>query len=163
MVGRAGATRTLNRRFWRPVRCQLRHCPSSCCNSRGYPVSRGVHSHHGRCTASQCTACTRAGLTGSDPYYPPAVWATRVSRVNQRDLRKLPKAHLHLHCTGSMRPETLRELAEEQGRRLPESLRQATATPDSLRLPATKRGWFRFQQLYDAARALVRDEAAMRR
>src|SRR5699024_12600203 len=62
-----------------------------------------------------------------------------------------------------MRPETLRELAEEQGRRLPESLRQATATPDSLRLPATKRGWFRFQQLYDAARALVRDEAAMRR
>ena len=86
-----------------------------------------------------------------------------MSRVNQRDLRKLPKAHLHLHFTGSMRPETLRELAEEQGRRLPESLRQATATPDSLRLPATKRGWFRFQQLYDAARALVRDEAAMRR
>lgn len=81
----------------------------------------------------------------------------------RRDLRALPKAHLHLHFTGSMRPQTLHDLAREQGRRLPESLRLATESPDSLRLPATKRGWFRFQQLYDAARALVTDEAAMRR
>lgn len=86
-----------------------------------------------------------------------------MSEDQLRDLTALPKAHLHLHFTGSMRPTTLRDLAAEQGRRLPESLRLATSTPDSLRLPATKRGWFRFQHLYDAARALVNSEAAMRR
>ena len=30
----------------------------------------------------------------------------------------LPKAHLHLHFTGSMRVETVRELAEKHGLRL---------------------------------------------
>lgn len=83
--------------------------------------------------------------------------------VRQRDLSLLPKAHLHLHFTGSMRPKTLIELAIQQGRRLPQALRDATTTPDSLRLPATQRGWFRFQQLYDAARTLVNSESVMRR
>ena len=32
-----------------------------------------------------------------------------------RDLRTLPKAHLHLHFTGSMRHSTLVELADEHG------------------------------------------------
>ena len=31
----------------------------------------------------------------------------------------LPKAHLHLHFTGSMRVETVRELAAQHGIRLP--------------------------------------------
>src|SRR5699024_10352532 len=83
--------------------------------------------------------------------------------VRHRDLALLPKAHLHLHFTGSMRPATLVELAREQGRRLPPSLRSAATIPDSLRLPATQRGWFRFQHLYDAARAVVDSEAIMRR
>lgn len=76
-----------------------------------------------------------------------------------RDLAKLPKAHLHLHFTGSMRPTTLAELAAERGVRLPTAL----LDDDPLRVPGTSRGWFRFQRLYDAARAVVRDEAAMRR
>ncbi|GAA4287142.1 adenosine deaminase [Georgenia daeguensis] len=76
-----------------------------------------------------------------------------------RDLVTLPKAHLHLHFTGSMRVSTLRELAAEQGVRLPASLTDA----DPLRVPASQRGWFRFQRSYDAARAVVRSEAAMRR
>lgn len=62
-----------------------------------------------------------------------------------------------------MRPSTLRELAAEQGLRLPHSLAKATSSPDSLRLAPTARGWFRFQQLYDSARALVRSEEVMRR
>jgi adenosine deaminase len=77
----------------------------------------------------------------------------------RRDLATLPKAHLHLHFTGSMRQSTLAELAESHGIRLPGALLDL----DPLRVPANERGWFRFQRLYDAARACVRTEADMRR
>ncbi len=76
-----------------------------------------------------------------------------------RDLNALPKAHLHLHFTGSMRPSTVADLAAKYGHRLPDAL----LDDDPVRLPATERGWFRFQRLYDAARACVRDESDMRR
>lgn len=78
-----------------------------------------------------------------------------------RDLASLPKAHLHLHFTGSMRPGTLADMARERGVRLPGAL----LDPDGpvTRPPVDERGWFRFQRLYDAARACVRSEAAMRR
>ncbi|WP_182112058.1 MULTISPECIES: adenosine deaminase [unclassified Actinotalea] len=78
-----------------------------------------------------------------------------------RDLASLPKAHLHLHFTGSMRPSTLTALAAARGVRLPAAL--AEATTQVTRPPADERGWFRFQRLYDAARACVRSEADMRR
>jgi adenosine deaminase len=68
-----------------------------------------------------------------------------------RDLAALPKAHLHLHLTGGMRPSTLLELAEEQGRRLPEGLLR----PGGLE-GVSRRGWIKFQRLYDAARDLLR-------
>jgi adenosine deaminase len=72
----------------------------------------------------------------------------------------LPKAHLHLHFTGSMRPETLLALADKHRLRLPEALTRSWPPT----LSATdERGWFRFQRLYDTARACVRDEADMRR
>jgi adenosine deaminase len=76
-----------------------------------------------------------------------------------RDLVSLPKAHLHLHFTGSMRLATLAELAAARGVRLPAALLDETP----VRPPADERGWFRFQRLYDAARACVRSEADMRR
>ncbi len=76
-----------------------------------------------------------------------------------RDLALLPKAHLHLHFTGSMRTSTLAELAAASGVRVPAALLDGRA----LELPPGDRGWFRFQRLYDAARACVRSEAAMRR
>src|SRR5204863_246696 len=88
---------------------------------------------------------------------PDAVPAPRVDEP--RSITGLPKAHLHLHFTGSMRPQTLKDLAEKHGIRLPESLREHHL----LRLTPDERGWFRFQRLYDAARACVRDADDMRR
>ena len=77
-----------------------------------------------------------------------------------REVEVLPKAHLHLHFTGSMRVGTVRDLAQRHGIRLPDTLLDAWPP----RLHATdERGWFRFQRLYDAARACVRGEEDMRR
>src|SRR6185437_10740806 len=42
--------------------------------------------------------------------------------ARSRPLAALPKAHLHLHFTGSMRHGTLVELAHEHGIRLPAAL-----------------------------------------
>ena len=77
-----------------------------------------------------------------------------------RDLRSLPKAHLHLHFTGSLRHDTLLELADRDGVRLPESLR--CHWPPRLSA-ADERGWFRFQRLYDTARSVLRTEDDVRR
>ena len=77
-----------------------------------------------------------------------------------RSLLALPKAHLHLHFTGSMRVDTVRELAEKHDLRLPHAF--TTQWPPELS-GRDERGWFRFQRLYDAARACVRDEEDMRR
>jgi adenosine deaminase len=77
-----------------------------------------------------------------------------------RDLRTLPKAHLHLHFTGSMRHETLLELAARDGIHLPEAL--VEDWPPQLSA-ADEKGWFRFQRLYDVARSVLRTEADVRR
>jgi adenosine deaminase len=77
-----------------------------------------------------------------------------------RDLRLLPKAHLHLHFTGSMRHATLIELAAQHGIGLPDALVEDWPP----RLSATdEKGWFRFQRLYDIARSVLRSEADVRR
>ncbi len=70
-----------------------------------------------------------------------------------REVRRLPKTHLHLHFTGSMRPATLLELADRHGVRLPEAL--TSGTPPKLHA-TDERGWFRFQRLYDIARSCLR-------
>jgi adenosine deaminase len=70
-----------------------------------------------------------------------------------RDVSLLPKAHLHLHFTGSMRPATLLELADKYGVHLPEAL--TSGEPPKLRA-TDERGWFRFQRLYDIARSVLR-------
>ncbi|GAA0341515.1 adenosine deaminase [Streptomyces blastmyceticus] len=79
---------------------------------------------------------------------------------NVRDVRTLPKAHLHLHFTGSMRPSTLLELADKYGVHLPEAL--SGGEPPQLRA-TDERGWFRFQRLYDIARSCLRSPEDIRR
>src|SRR6266571_4473324 len=77
-----------------------------------------------------------------------------------RPLATLPKAHLHLHFTGSMRHGTLVELARDRGIRLPAALTEDWPP----RLSGTdERGWFRFQRLYDTARSVLRTPADLRR
>jgi len=77
-----------------------------------------------------------------------------------RDLRALPKAHLHLHFTGSMRHSTLLELAERDGIALPDQL--VNEWPPRLSA-ADEKGWFRFQRLYDVARSVLRTPDDVRR
>jgi adenosine deaminase len=70
--------------------------------------------------------------------------------VTDADLVTLPKAHLHLHLTGGMRPATLRELADRYGVNLPDRLTDDEA--DDWRVL----GWARFQRLYEVARGVLR-------
>ena len=77
-----------------------------------------------------------------------------------RPTATLPKAHLHLHFTGSMRVGTVREMSRAHGLRLPSALEADWTVTFETR---DERGWFRFQSLYDAARGCVRGEAEMRR
>ncbi|WP_091971404.1 adenosine deaminase [Propionibacterium cyclohexanicum] len=77
----------------------------------------------------------------------------------RRDLDLLPKAHLHLHFTGSLDVPTLAELAREQGIPMADFL----VDEDPLTVPLTARGWWRFQRSYDIARHAVVSEQAMRR
>ena len=78
----------------------------------------------------------------------------------RRDLSTLPKAHLHLHFTGSMRHSTLLELAARDGIHLPEAL--VHEWPPMLSA-ADEKGWFRFQRLYDVARSVLRTPEDVRR
>ncbi len=78
----------------------------------------------------------------------------------QRDLASLPKAHLHLHFSGSMRHATLLELAARDGSQLPDAL--VDEWPPQLSA-ADEKGWFRFQRLYDVARSVLRSEDDIRR
>ena len=84
---------------------------------------------------------------------------SEATAASQRSVTDLPKAHLHLHFTGSMRVETVRDLAEQHGIRLPAALTHDW--PPHFEA-ADDRGWFRFQRLYDMARQVVRSEEAMR-
>jgi adenosine deaminase len=83
-----------------------------------------------------------------------------MASMGHRAISTLPKAHLHLHFTGSMRHATLLELAERDGIGLPASL--VEDWPPQL-VATDEKGWFRFQRLYDVARSVLRTEDDIRR
>ncbi|MEV5710996.1 adenosine deaminase [Actinoallomurus sp. NPDC052274] len=80
--------------------------------------------------------------------------------MEARSITALPKAHLHVHFTGSMRHSTLVQLADKHRVHLPDAL--VEEWPPRLRA-TDERGWFRFQRLYDIARSVLRDEDDVRR
>jgi adenosine deaminase len=102
----------------------------------------------------------RGQQNGSVPAVTAPGAGTEVAPGPRRSLRTLPKAHLHLHFTGSMRHPTLVDLADQAGVRLPRGLREEW--PPVL-AQADERGWFRFQRLYDVARTALRGPADVRR
>lgn len=76
----------------------------------------------------------------------------------------LPKVHLHLHLIGSMRPQTLADLARRNGQRLPPELSAMTCRVSSppttyhgvTPTEADVRGFARFDAFYVAAKRQVR-------
>ncbi|MCO5994644.1 adenosine deaminase [Actinoallomurus rhizosphaericola] len=80
--------------------------------------------------------------------------------MEARPVTALPKTHLHVHFTGSMRHSTLVQLADKHRVHLPDAL--VEEWPPRLRA-TDERGWFRFQRLYDIARSVLRDEDDVRR
>ncbi len=68
-----------------------------------------------------------------------------------RDIRALPKAHLHLHLTGLTRLGTLHEFAAAYQIALPPALRST-----SVSWTGTDRNWSVFQARDDAARNTIR-------
>ena len=76
----------------------------------------------------------------------------------RKNLVALPKAHLHLHFTGSMTVERLKQMSGAHHIHLDEEL----VDQEPLRVPADRRGWYRFQRLYDMARRCVTTEQDIR-
>jgi adenosine deaminase len=75
--------------------------------------------------------------------------ATAAGSAPARELAALPKAHLHVHLEGAMRPATLTDLARAAGRPAP-PVGNSCSFPEFLRL-------------YDAATALIRTPDDLRR
>ena len=106
----------------------------------------------------QCRRTEAANRGAVESGVPPTMRGMVGDRLG--DVSALPKAHLHLHFTGSMRHGTLLELAERDGIALPDSL--VEDWPPRLSA-ADEKGWFRFQRLYDVARSVLRTPDDVRR
>ena len=119
----------------------------------GRPAGRG------RDGARLTTSSPVAALRRAASYPITRVYSAPASRADGgRDLSALPKAHLHLHFTGSMSPDTLSRVATSNGDLLDMLLDSSQIEFDA----ATPRGWGRFQRRYDLARRAVRSEQALR-
>jgi len=82
-------------------------------------------------------------------------------RLNQRIIQRLPKADLHCHLDGCVRPRTMLELAEEQGIRLP--THQLGALTKHLQAGPRTRSLGDYLKIFDLTLSVLQERSALYR
>ena len=82
-------------------------------------------------------------------------------RLSQAILRRLPKADIHCHLDGCLRPRTLLELAEDQGVRLP--TRKLPALTRLLQAGKRTRNLGDYLKIFDLTLSVLQEKAALQR
>ena len=98
---------------WRPTRAHTAPTTRRTWSARtSASTVRAPRPRRPRCTSSRSDVPDRGAPTYPSECGAPPALAVQTARMRVRS-RDLPKAHLHLHFTGSMRVETVRDLAEQ--------------------------------------------------
>jgi adenosine deaminase len=84
-----------------------------------------------------------------------------MSRIHEELVRALPKTDLHLHLDGSLRLETMLDLAREQGIRLPASDPESLAP--MVRMGEGERSLERYLQAFDLTLLVLQEKEAIER
>src|SRR5580765_7071174 len=82
-------------------------------------------------------------------------------RLNLRVLQRLPKAEIHCHLDGCLRPRTVLELSEAQGSKLP--TRKLRALTHLLQAGKRTRNLADYLKIFDTTLSVMQDKDALYR